>query len=167
MRLRRGDLVRRSGQKILGGVRPLRRPDAGFVRDGRGRSAGGDGGIRTLDRALQPYNGLANRRLQPLGHVSIPSDWVPPTPCRPNRLRPTPAGETGAGSFLGRSSTYARALPGRQGPTAASAQRHDGAPRPCNRRRPKAFHLSERAGRLRLRRGRPGPRTRLRNGCLR
>ena len=31
---------------------------------------GGDGGIRTLDRALQPYNGLANRRLQPLGHVS-------------------------------------------------------------------------------------------------
>jgi hypothetical protein len=35
-----------------------------------GLSAGGDGGIRTLDRALQPYNGLANRRLQPLGHVS-------------------------------------------------------------------------------------------------
>src|SRR3982074_3624726 len=32
---------------------------------------GGDGGIRTLDRALQPYNGLANRRLQPLGHVSV------------------------------------------------------------------------------------------------
>ena len=34
-------------------------------------AAGGDGGIRTLDRALQPYNGLANRRLQPLGHVSV------------------------------------------------------------------------------------------------
>src|SRR3984893_5269720 len=32
---------------------------------------GGDGGIRTLDRALPPYNGLANRRLQPLGHVSV------------------------------------------------------------------------------------------------
>jgi len=32
--------------------------------------AGGDGGIRTLDRPLQAYNGLANRRLQPLGHVS-------------------------------------------------------------------------------------------------
>jgi hypothetical protein len=32
---------------------------------------GGAGGIRTLDRALQPYNGLANRRLQPLGHSSI------------------------------------------------------------------------------------------------
>jgi hypothetical protein len=35
---------------------------------------GGDGGIRTLDRALQPYNGLANRRLQPLGHVSGMAD---------------------------------------------------------------------------------------------
>ena len=34
------------------------------------RDDGGDGGIRTLDRALQPYNGLANRRLQPLGHIS-------------------------------------------------------------------------------------------------
>jgi hypothetical protein len=37
---------------------------------GLGKGAGGDGGIRTLDRALQPYNGLANRRLQPLGHIS-------------------------------------------------------------------------------------------------
>src|SRR3982074_1514386 len=35
---------------------------------------GGDGGIRTLDRALQPYNGLANRRLQPLGHSSVTAD---------------------------------------------------------------------------------------------
>ena len=31
---------------------------------------GGVGGIRTLGTALQPYNGLANRRLQPLGHHS-------------------------------------------------------------------------------------------------
>src|SRR5688500_20392570 len=30
----------------------------------------GDGGIRTLDTGLTPYNGLANRRLQPLGHLS-------------------------------------------------------------------------------------------------
>ena len=37
-------------------------------------SAGGDGGIRTLDRPLQAYNGLANRRLQPLGHVSGQAD---------------------------------------------------------------------------------------------
>ena len=31
---------------------------------------GGVGGIRTLGTAFQPYNGLANRRLQPLGHHS-------------------------------------------------------------------------------------------------
>src|SRR5579871_6591187 len=34
---------------------------------------GGAGGIRTLDTAFQPYNGLANRRLQPLGHSSKPN----------------------------------------------------------------------------------------------
>jgi hypothetical protein len=34
------------------------------------KSNGGDGGIRTLDTPLRAYNGLANRRLQPLGHVS-------------------------------------------------------------------------------------------------
>src|SRR6202167_4716087 len=38
--------------------------------DFTGKKDGGAGGIRTLDRALQPYNGLANRRLQPLGHSS-------------------------------------------------------------------------------------------------
>jgi hypothetical protein len=32
---------------------------------------GGAGGIRTLDTPLQAYNGLANRRLQPLGHSSV------------------------------------------------------------------------------------------------
>ncbi len=32
--------------------------------------AGGGRGIRTPDRGLSPYNGLANRRLQPLGHPS-------------------------------------------------------------------------------------------------
>src|SRR6187399_2739969 len=36
-----------------------------------GGRVGGAGGIRTLDTALQPYNGLANRRLQPLGHSTI------------------------------------------------------------------------------------------------
>jgi hypothetical protein len=34
------------------------------------RKSGGEGGIRTLDRVVRPYNGLANRRLQPLGHLS-------------------------------------------------------------------------------------------------
>jgi hypothetical protein len=38
------------------------------------QETGGAGGIRTLDRALQPYNGLANRRLQPLGHSSVMAD---------------------------------------------------------------------------------------------
>ena len=33
-------------------------------------SPGGEGGIRTLDTGVSPYNGLANRRLQPLGHLS-------------------------------------------------------------------------------------------------
>ena len=33
-------------------------------------SSGGEGGIRTLDTGVSPYNGLANRRLQPLGHLS-------------------------------------------------------------------------------------------------
>src|SRR5437868_4688891 len=31
---------------------------------------GGERGIRTLDTGVSPYNGLANRRLQPLGHLS-------------------------------------------------------------------------------------------------
>jgi hypothetical protein len=35
-----------------------------------GTDSGGEGGIRTPDRGVSPYNGLANRRLQPLGHLS-------------------------------------------------------------------------------------------------
>ena len=31
---------------------------------------GGEGGIRTPGTGFGPYNGLANRRLQPLGHLS-------------------------------------------------------------------------------------------------
>ena len=31
---------------------------------------GGEGGIRTPGRGFGPYNGLANSRLQPLGHLS-------------------------------------------------------------------------------------------------
>ena len=37
------------------------------------RRKNGEIGIRTLDTGLTPYNGLANRRLQPLGHLS---KWV-------------------------------------------------------------------------------------------
>jgi integrase len=35
-----------------------------------GDVTGGEAGIRTLGRSLSPYNGLANRRLQPLGHLT-------------------------------------------------------------------------------------------------
>src|SRR5215211_3551777 len=31
---------------------------------------GGEAGIRTLGTGFSPYNGLANRRLQPLGHLT-------------------------------------------------------------------------------------------------
>ena len=31
---------------------------------------GGEGGIRTPGRSFSPYNGLANRRIQPLCHLS-------------------------------------------------------------------------------------------------
>ncbi len=33
--------------------------------------SGGEGGIRTPGTGFSPYNGLANRRLQPLGHLSV------------------------------------------------------------------------------------------------
>src|SRR6185369_2385465 len=32
---------------------------------------GGEAGIRTLGTTLRSYNGLANRRLQPLGHLTV------------------------------------------------------------------------------------------------
>jgi hypothetical protein len=35
-----------------------------------GEKSNGEAGIRTRDTGLTPYNGLANRRLQPLGHLS-------------------------------------------------------------------------------------------------
>ena len=34
-------------------------------------SYGGEGGIRTLGRALRPYDGLANRCFRPLSHLSV------------------------------------------------------------------------------------------------
>ena len=45
----------------------LRKP---LILKGQNTRDGGVGGIRTLGTAFQPYNGLANRRLQPLGHHS-------------------------------------------------------------------------------------------------
>ena len=40
----------------------------GFVRVLE--KSGGEGGIRTPGRSFSPYNGLANRRIQPLCHLS-------------------------------------------------------------------------------------------------
>jgi hypothetical protein len=42
----------------------------GVVKNASLEGTGGEGGIRTLDTGVSPYNGLANRRLQPLGHLS-------------------------------------------------------------------------------------------------
>ena len=47
-------------------------------------------GIRTLDRALQPYNGLANRRLQPLGHSSVTADMPDAGASRKRQIQITP-----------------------------------------------------------------------------
>ena len=34
------------------------------------KTPGGEGGIRTLGTGVSPYNGLANRRIRPLCHLS-------------------------------------------------------------------------------------------------
>ena len=47
------------------GFEKSRQINSSAIKNGGGR------GIRTLDTAFQPYNGLANRRLQPLGHPSV------------------------------------------------------------------------------------------------
>ncbi len=36
----------------------------------------GEAGIRTPDTGLTPYNGLANRRLQPLGHLTADGKYT-------------------------------------------------------------------------------------------
>ena len=56
----------------------------------QGEKGGGAGGIRTLDRALQPYNGLANRRLQPLGHSSMSADMPDAGASRKQQFEITP-----------------------------------------------------------------------------
>jgi hypothetical protein len=39
-------------------------------------SIGGEAGIRTLGTGFSPYNGLANRRLQPLGHLTAKAKYT-------------------------------------------------------------------------------------------
>jgi hypothetical protein len=36
---------------------------------------GGEGGIRTLGTGVSPYNGLANRRIRPLCHLSATGEF--------------------------------------------------------------------------------------------
>ena len=40
------------------------------------RTSGGEAGIRTLGTGVSPYNGLANRRIRPLCHLSGPGNVV-------------------------------------------------------------------------------------------
>ena len=50
-----------------------------WAEGSRPLTTGGEAGIRTLDTAFRPYNGLANRRLQPLGHLTVrgfPKDFA-------------------------------------------------------------------------------------------
>jgi hypothetical protein len=66
-----------SGTRLIARTSPANAKVSGVeigIRKTSEDKNGGDGGIRTLDRALQPYNGLANRRLQPLGHISGRAD---------------------------------------------------------------------------------------------
>ena len=44
--------------------------DGTILNQGDLDSTGGEGGIRTPGRGFSPYNGLANRRIQPLCHLS-------------------------------------------------------------------------------------------------
>ena len=62
-------------------IRPLCHPSERENRP-EGPASHGEGGIRTLDGAIQPHNALAGRRLQPLGHFSGPADGT-----APHRLR--------------------------------------------------------------------------------
>jgi hypothetical protein len=75
-------------------------------------SDGGAGGIRTLDRPLQAYNGLANRRLQPLGHSSMSADMPDAGPSRKRQIQITPRSFRGVAIRLafsdGRADSVAR-----------------------------------------------------------
>ena len=41
-----------------------------MIKDTGVQKSGGEGGIRTLGTGFSPYNGLANRRIRPLCHLS-------------------------------------------------------------------------------------------------
>jgi hypothetical protein len=58
---------------VTAGFAPSRdawRPAAPAKLQSASEEFGGEAGIRTLGTGFSPYNGLANRRLQPLGHLT-------------------------------------------------------------------------------------------------
>jgi hypothetical protein len=69
------------------------------TRSPPGLRGGGAGGIRTLDRPLQAYNGLANRRLQPLGHSSMSADMPDARASRKRQIQITPRSFKGAAAL--------------------------------------------------------------------
>src|SRR6266852_5908842 len=91
---------------------------------------GGAGGIRTLDRALRPYNGLANRRLQPLGHSSVRADMPDEGASRKRQIQVT------AGPFGGAAALAAarHANPARAERVCKASFDVLRSPAPCNRR---------------------------------
>ncbi len=74
--------------------------------EAQAKAGGGAGGIRTLDRALQPYNGLANRRLQPLGHSSMCADMPDARASRKRQIQITPRPFGGAGATRFRNARF-------------------------------------------------------------
>ena len=67
---RSGLLIPTQGQAV--GLAPNSRINQNTPGKSRGYlNLYGEGGIRTLDTGNPPYDGLANRCLQPLGHLSI------------------------------------------------------------------------------------------------
>ena len=82
---------------------------------------GGDGGIRTLDRALQPYNGLANRRLQPLGHISAFINQTLSTQSRFRTLEMVPIGSQTIQKRRRRRLHYPPAVPSTSHPLPSAA----------------------------------------------
>ena len=99
---------------------------------------GGAGGIRTLDRPLQAYNGLANRRLQPLGHSSLSADMPDAGASRKRQIQFAPEryGNVGATrAFCAKrrcpSRLFGRSLAGDWPPRLSKSPKIDSTPSGC------------------------------------
>jgi hypothetical protein len=80
---RRAQLCTRMPNRPLRSELRVRKKSPSRGQKRRFGAENGEGGIRTRGRGLYPYDGLANRCLQPLGHLSKPSRNVvyPACPC--------------------------------------------------------------------------------------